>query len=225
MPCRSACRVAACRRTALTSKPPPALRCNVGPPLAGGPCYSRAIMWPVRKTPRLRFARFTKPGANYFITFSTKNRAVVLTETATGRIIADSLHTLHRSGDVELLAATIMPDHVHCLFNLGERLDVGQVMGKLKTLARDHGRAPWKWQSDGFEHQVRSHESTEDYGFYIFMNPYRAGLCRLATPWPWWICPDSSIFRFLDAWQAGEAVPAAWLDRSDEIAKKIIAGE
>lgn len=146
---------------------PPVIRPNVRPPLAGGPCYIRPIMWPARKTPRLRFGRITKSGATYFITFSTKNRAVVLTEADAGRIIADSFHVLHLSGDIELLAATTMPDHVHFLFKLGGRLNVGQVMGKLKALARDHGRAPWAWQNDGFEHQVRSSESIEDYALSL----------------------------------------------------------
>ncbi|SDS39688.1 transposase [Opitutus sp. GAS368] len=142
---------------------------------------------PKRETSRLRFGRKTAHGAYYFITVCTKERAAILTTEETGRTVANSLESLHSSGDIELLAATIMPDHVHFLFALGDGLHVGQVMGKFKALARNLGQATWRWQHDGFEHQLRSVEAIDDYGFYIFMNPYRAGLCPLATPWSWWL--------------------------------------
>ncbi len=75
-----------------------------------------------------------------------------------------------------------------------------------------------------FEHQLRGHESPEDYAFYIFMNPYRAGLCPLMDLWPWWICPRPSLFRFLDALNTAPTVPEAWLNLSDQAASKITAG-
>lgn len=204
---------------------PPAIRPNVGPPLAGGPCYIRAIMWPARKTPRLRFGRVSTSGANFFITLCIKDRTPVLTTTTTGRTVTDSLQALHSSGDIRLLAATIMPDHVHLLFTLGSRLHVGQVMGKFKALSRDMGQAPWRWQQDGFEHRIRNIESIEDYGFYLFMNPYRARLSPLNRSWPWWFCPDPSVFRFLAALEQKSAVPAAWLGLSDQVATKITSGD
>lgn len=181
-------------------------------------------MWPVRKTPRLRFGRVSAPGANFFVTLCIKDRTPVLTTTATGRTVTDALQALHSSGDIGLLAATIMPDHAHLLFTLGTRLHVGQVMGKFKALSRDMGQAPWRWQPDGFEHQIREIESIEDYGFCLFMNPYRAGLCPLTSSWPWWLCPQPSVFRFLASLEQNSAVPAAWLGLSDQIATRIIRG-
>ena len=180
---------------------------------------------PVRKTHHLRFRRISLPGANYFITFATQNRHPVLTAPDTGQVVTNALHDLHLANDIELLAATLMPDHMHLLFTAGSRLRVGQVMGKLKSLSCDHDRDPWRWQKEGFEHRVRDLESLEDYAFYIFMNPYRAGLCPLTVRWPWWICPRPSTFRFLAALHDGMSVPAAWLGESDRIAKKITAGD
>lgn len=182
-------------------------------------------MPPNREPSRLRFGRASAPGACYFITVCTKGRAAILTAADTGLTVSASLQALHSSGDIRLLAATIMPDHAHLLFTLGTRLHVGQAMGKFKALARDLGKAPWGWQQDGFEHQIRNIESIEDYGFYIFMNPYRAGLCPMTTSWSWWLCPQPSVFRFLTALEQKSGVPAAWLGLSDQIAGRITTGD
>jgi len=178
-----------------------------------------------RETARLRFGRTTEPGAFYFVTACTKNRTPVLTARDNGIRVTAILQAMHTTRDIDLAAASVMPDHVHMLFALGARLAVGQVMGKFKTLARESGKSPWHWQQDGFEHRLRRNESIEDYGFYIFMNPYRAGLCPLAVPWTWWLCPQPSIFRFLESLDTSRTVPRAWLGLNDEIGKKITTGD
>lgn len=180
---------------------------------------------PYRETARLRFGRTNSEGASYFVTACTKNRDPILTGADNGMRIEGTLRAMHSAGDINLTAATVMPDHVHLLFVLGARLDVGQVMGKFKTWSRDMGKASWRWQQDGFEHRLRQIESVEDYGFYIFMNPYRAGLCRLGASWPWWLCPDPSTFRFLAALEGQQEVPPTWLGLSDKIEAKIITGD
>jgi REP element-mobilizing transposase RayT len=180
---------------------------------------------PDRETSRLRFGRQTAAEACYFITLCTKDRTPVLTTTDTGSVAAGALQSLQSTGDIQLIAATLMPDHAHLLFQLGDRLRVGQVMGKFKAWSRDMGQAPWRWQHDGFEHRLRRSESIDDYGFYIFMNPYRAGLCPLTDPWPWWLCPEPSVFRFLTALDRKQAVPAAWLGLSAQVGSRITTGD
>lgn len=180
---------------------------------------------PDRKTSRLRFGRISVPRATYFITCCTKNRAPILLQSNTAKITIDTLHAMHAGGDMDLLAATVMHDHVHMLFTLGARLQVGQIMGKFKAKARDLGKASWRWQDDGFEHRIRNTESVEDYGFYIFMNPYRAGLCPLTDPWPWWRCPRPSIFQFSAGGDFSRPVPKEWLGLCDKIAAKINLGD
>jgi REP element-mobilizing transposase RayT len=132
---------------------------------------------------------------------------------------------LQTSRNIDLLAATIMPDHVHLLFVLGSKLSLGQVMAKMKTQARDSGRSGWHWQDDGFEHRLRPEETAEDYAFYIFMNPYRAGLLTIEQSWPWWCCPSPTLFRFASDLSAKGTPPAAWLDHVEVTARRLVTGE
>jgi REP element-mobilizing transposase RayT len=180
---------------------------------------------PQRKTARLRWGRITAAGADYFATLCTQGRAPVLTHDTTAIRLLDILGQMHREGDIHLLAATIMPDHVHLLFTLGARLTYGRAIAKFKTRGRDQGRADWRWQEDGFEHQLRSHEKMADYGFYLFMNPYRAGLLAINECWPWWRCPEPSLFSFLQGLNSDGSPPAAWLGESECIAARIVTGE
>jgi REP element-mobilizing transposase RayT len=176
----------------------------------------------VRKTARLRFGRLSIPSACYFVTFCTKDRVRVLTERRTAGILVDVLNSLDESREIALIAACIMPDHVHLLFTLGSRLRVGQVLGKIKALTRRRVVAGWSWQEESFEHQVRPDDSLEDFGFYIFMNPYQANLCRLDERWPWWVCPRPASFRFLSCLECGLPVPGEWIGRAAEIGSRMV---
>lgn len=129
---------------------------------------------------------------------------------------------MHAAGDGELLAATVMPDHVHLLFVLGSRLTLGQVMAKFKSLVRNLGRGvDWEWQADGFEHQLRLGEPIEDYGFYIFMNPYRAKLVGPNSPGPLWWCPVPEKFLFWAHVKEGAPVPQGWIEKSVQLRGKL----
>jgi REP element-mobilizing transposase RayT len=179
---------------------------------------------PTRQTERLRLGRVSMPHARYFLTLCVQDRRAVLTASAVTPLVTSALHAIH-DGDGELLAATIMPDHLHVLFALGTRLTLSQVMGKLKTLARSQGRAPWHWQENGFEHRLRADEAAEDYAFYVFMNPYRAHLLPVTQSWPWWICPDPTRFRFLSRLGPDGTPPGPWLGEIEIVAARIAAGE
>ena len=114
-----------------------------------------------------------------------------------------------------------MPDHVHILFTLGARLRLGQVVAKFKSLAHNHGLAPWRWQEESFEHRLRPVESIEDYAFYIFMNPYCAGLTMPTQRWPWWFCPAGEQFRFLSLIQREAGIPPEWIKDAQAISKRL----
>jgi putative transposase len=180
---------------------------------------------PLRKTARLRWGRFSVPGAQYFVTACVKDRAPALSIPLSGELVLEAFRAVHEAKDAEVLAATVMPDHFHLLCSLGTRLTIGQLIAKVKSLARQLGRASWQWQADAFEHRLGSNEYLEDYGFYIFLNPYRAGLCPFEAKWPWWYCPNPEHFRFLSLLSDGESVPTKWLGDLDEVARRVTVRE
>lgn len=146
----------------------------------------------------------------------------MLTRDTTAPELIASLQRLQADQDATLLAATIMPDHAHLLFTLGDRISLGRTIAKFKTLARASGRAPWRWQDDSFEHRLRTQESPEDYAFYIFMNPYEAELIPFESQWPWWLCPDLARFRFLAGLNQDGTPPREWLREIKTVKARIV---
>lgn len=180
---------------------------------------------PQRATERLHLGRVSSPGAIYFVTFVTAERTAWLgTESARAAMIA-TLRDWHTESDGEILIATVMPDHVHVLFKLGRRLDVGRCVSRWKSRARKAESYSGAWLRDFWEHQVRDGESTEDYALYIFLNPYRARLLPCDATWPGSWMPDPARFRFTSLLGPSGAPPREWIDWPDERFAGLATGE
>ena len=81
----------------------------------------------------LRANRVSVSGATYFVTICTKARATGLNEPALAVQIRSEIVALETDAVLATRAAVIMPDHVHLLFTLSGRLDLGQVIGRFKS--------------------------------------------------------------------------------------------
>ena len=106
--------------------------------------------------------------------------ACVLKRPELGRIVAENLLHLN-DREYWLTDFAVMPNHVHALATF--RSD-GDMLPRIEAWKRYQARkinAALKrsgrfWQSDGFDHLVRSPEQFEHYRRYIAENPGRAGL-------------------------------------------------
>jgi REP element-mobilizing transposase RayT len=96
---------------------------------------------------------------------------------------------------VELRVAVVMPDHVHMIFTPlvdDEKLEVyslGEIMNAIKgasahKINRELGRTGHVWQTESFDHVLRSSESLDQKIQYVLQNPVRAGL-GVGYPWLW----------------------------------------
>lgn len=176
-----------------------------------------------RRTEDLRKGRISLPGAQYFLTWCTANRTPALAENLVQATARQASAALDSSGNALVLAASVMPDHIHLLLELGVPLSVSQVVGKTKSaLTRTHGTV--RWQANFFEHRLRSTESAEDYAFYIFMNPYSAGLCPLDQTWPGWISSGHVRWAFEDKLRAGRLPQPEWIEKADLFAQTLPPG-
>lgn len=106
-----------------------------------------------------------------------------------------------------------MPDHIHLLAILGERLPLGKCVARLKgksSSALGAHDAKLKWERDFFDRHVRPDEDRISLFLYIYLNPYRSGLCAPDQHWDWYYCreEDWAWFRhYLDT----DRPPPEWL--------------
>jgi len=108
-------------------------------------------------------------------------------------VILQGLRALEEDASWHLRCAVIMPDHVHLFMVLGERLSLGKCVAryKAKTAAALQQVTPrLTWARSFYDHRVRSDEDCLPLILYIYLNPYRAGLCPPAKSWPWFHCAE-----------------------------------
>ena len=120
----------------------------------------------------------------------------------------------------QLRSAIVLPDHLHVLAILGERLTLGQSVGRLKAKTKASLRAtsatsiasPIASKRDFYDYCVRPDENRLALVPYIFLNPYRASLCATGDRWPCYHCRESDWSWFKDQLDAERPVPE-WLLR------------
>ena len=164
-------------------------------------------------------------GATYFVTFVTESRVPWLAAPAATEAMTNALRAWHNEGVGSIRAATVMPDHVHVLFTLGARLDVGRCVSRWKALGRRSAGYAGRWQRDFWEHRVREQAQEEDYALYVYLNPYRAGLLSRTTKWSGWWAPEPARFSFSSLLGADGEPPAEWISWPEERFAGLETGE
>ncbi len=158
----------------------------------------------------LRRGRVTLPHADYFATLCLHPRCDVPVPDVATHLLDEALR-LDADDSWSLRCLTVMPDHVHLLFTLGERLTLSQAMSRLKTkiqpLVRPHGT---DWQENFYDHLVRPEDSIESIIRYIYLNSYSAGLIQPGESWPHFYCGAEEWGWFQDLTDSGQPLPE-WL--------------
>jgi REP element-mobilizing transposase RayT len=109
-----------------------------------------------------------------------------------------------------LRCMTVMPDHLHLFFTLGERLSLSQAVGRLKTKTQSLLRPRTDWQNNFYDHQLRPTDSVEATIRYVYQNPYQAGLVSAKDSWPYFYCHTNDWAWFNDLTDSGQPFPE-WL--------------
>jgi REP element-mobilizing transposase RayT len=131
-----------------------------------------------------------------------------LKDPAVARILADSLHFLNGKS-LDLIAFSIMSNHAHTVFRplLDERSlieisgsgplrfettapTLGSIMDSLKGYtARQANKVLLRkgkfWESESYDHEIRTSESMARIVRYVLNNPVKAGLVKDWRDWPW----------------------------------------
>jgi REP element-mobilizing transposase RayT len=122
----------------------------------------------------------------YFVTICVAHRKPVLANEAVFRAFKIAVAKLR---DWTVLAAILMPDHVHVIVSPNENRDakLGNFSGALKRRIRQELNASWQWQPGCFDRLLRSNESLRDKWLYAQQNPVRAELVIDSKDWPYQI--------------------------------------
>jgi len=126
--------------------------------------------------------------ADYFVTFCLQPRCAILVPDIAD-VLTNEMQRMTTEGCWTLRCLTVMPDHAHRFFTLGERLTLSQTVARLKTktqvLVR---RCGTDWQNNFYDHKVRPNDSIESLIRYIYLNPDHAGLVLPIDSWPHFYC-------------------------------------
>ena len=161
---------------------------SAGQPGAAVPTWPMPQAFYRRKLPHLQVD--DKP---HFVTFCTYQRWI-LPESVRQIVLECCVHDNGIKFDLKV--AVVMPDHVHMTFtplvNLGraEIYSLGEIMDSVKGASAHRinealGRKGKVWQSESFDHVLRSSESLDVKIQYVLENPVRCGIVDSWNNYPW----------------------------------------
>ena len=134
---------------------------------------------------KLRSGRHSQPGQIYLLTTVTQSREPVFNDFRFARLLIEVLREQQDLQHARTLAFVVMPDHLHWLMQLGDRIDLALCMRNVKTMsARRIGRPVW--QRGFHDHALRQEQDLADVARYVIANPVRAGLVQRTGQYPHW---------------------------------------
>lgn len=147
------------------------------------------------------YRRSDARGASFFFTVVTYHRRPVFDSDVSIAILRDSIRDEMQRRPFVIEAAVILPDHIHCLWQLPEndsdfssrwreiKKDVTKRLGASKN-ARGEGNV---WQRRFWEHQIRNERDWRMHMDYIHYNPVKHGYVNAPFQWRW-----SSFMRWVE---------------------------
>ncbi len=153
------------------------------------------------------YRRWRQPGATYFLTLVTFGRRPLFADSDTLDLLRRAVRMEMRRRPFDLLAAVVLPDHLHWLMVLPDEDDdfpvrVSQIKRSVSlalgpppsaTPGRRRKRIVDVWQQRYWEHCVRNAEELARLADYIHYNPVRHGHARCPHGWP-----NSSFPRWVE---------------------------
>ena len=153
--------------------------------------------------------RRSRIGSTYFFTVVTYRRRPILCLDASRVALRQAIADTRRSHPFAIVAWVLLPDHLHCIWELPEggsgysvrwamikkgfTQRVKGLLGAEKTTAsRRKHREGDVWQQRFWEHTVRDEQDFASYCDYIHCNPAKHGLVAAPRDWPY-----STFHRFV----------------------------
>ena len=122
---------------------------------------------------RLRIGRSSLPGEIYSITIRLQDSDFRLNTPESGNIIFESLEYFNKENRVKMVCCVLMPDHVHVIFQLGEKETLPGIIRSFKRFtAREINKLQDKkgnlWQRQYYDHRIRNEENFDEYNPILY---------------------------------------------------------
>ncbi len=132
---------------------------------------------------------WTISGAQYFVTFRTKNGLLSIDEQI---LTLEHIKSGHEKF-YTLFAVIVMPDHVHLLIEPNEKYSLSEIMKgikgvsakKINSLRKTNGSV---WQAESLDRIVRDQNEFEEKLRYMYNNPLKNGLTDDPNTYHGWSC-------------------------------------
>ena len=136
------------------------------------------------------------------VTTVTHQRRPDFKQLAAARIVVNALRHYHKTDKALTWCHVVMPDHLHWLVQLSDKLSLPTLVRSMKTFTArrinqlNHEPGRTFWQSGYHDHAIRESENLRKLARYTIENPIRAGLVNDIKDYPhwdaWWFNPDRS---------------------------------
>ncbi|RRS10499.1 hypothetical protein EAG18_00230 [Pseudoalteromonas sp. J010] len=140
---------------------------------------------------RLRKGRVSSAGQYYAITICCKNKAAIFNNLAVNQVVIREIYHLEQDNIIKLIAYTLMPDHLHLLFQLKDVCSLSDTIkslkGKIATKLRTMN-VRQLWQKGFYDTCILHNTMLKNQARYIVANPLRAGLAKQIGDYPYWNC-------------------------------------
>jgi len=135
--------------------------------------------------------RFSSENQIYYITTVTHGRVQFFSDFFIGRRVISEMRRLHDDNMVQTIAWVLMPDHLHWLFQLGEKHNLSTVIRLFKGRSARRVNEALKrqgpvWQKAYYDHAIRGYEDIREIARYMVANPLRSGLVEKIGEYPLW---------------------------------------
>jgi len=147
------------------------------------------------------YRRVYIPGGTYFFTLVTYRRQPIFADGERVEQLRQSFREVKVERPFDLLAAVILPDHLHCLWSLPEgdadfstrwQMVKASFSRRIPAKKRKDG-AKTIWQPRFYDHCIRDEIDFHKHLDYIHYNPVKHGLVSSLSDWPY-----SSFARFVE---------------------------
>ena len=145
---------------------------------------------PVPGHKSLRKGRLSLAGQVYFTTTAVRGREPLFADFIVGCAVSRALGSPRSWSDARALAWVLMPDHLHCLVQLGQS-PLPKVMQSVHSITAraanaECGRSGQVWQGAFHDRALRADDDLLEAARYLIANPLRAGLVARVGDYPFW---------------------------------------